>query len=189
METLPHNTTKKGYRRHAESVKTKISLCLCPMFIIVLYFSRLMPSSTCSTLCKGCSSRPSMPSQQRTNSTSWSSTNWWPGRSFFSESTVAAAAAHSLMSRFHVKHIDMSQKEKHRCRWWNEWRSQVPAGFACLFTDALSWLPRTLNRPEPSLMLFVTPVLFPLWQFKMSAVKTSRGGYQASTYPSRPFEF
>lgn len=36
----------------------------------------------------------------------------------FSESTVAAAAAaaHSLMSRFHVKHVDMSQKEKHRCK-------------------------------------------------------------------------
>lgn len=45
-----------------------------------MYLSRSMPSSTCSTSCKVCSSRPSTPLRQRISSIRWSSTNWWPGQ-------------------------------------------------------------------------------------------------------------
>lgn len=42
---------------------------------------RSTPSSTCSTLCRPCSSRPSTPSPPRTSTTSKSCTSSWPGES------------------------------------------------------------------------------------------------------------
>ena len=52
---------------HAEWLPVPLSRC------------RSMPSSTCSTLFKPCSSKPSTPSPARTSSTSRSCTSLWPG--------------------------------------------------------------------------------------------------------------
>lgn len=46
---------------------------------VPLSCSRSMLSSTCSTSCRPCSSKPSMPSPPRTSSTSRSCTSSWPG--------------------------------------------------------------------------------------------------------------
>ena len=47
-------------------------------------------------------------------------------------------------------------------------------GSAIVHAQSLTWFTGTL-RAGPSLMLFVTPVLFMLWQVKMSAVKRVNG--------------
>lgn len=44
-------------------------------------------------------------------------------------------------------------------------------GAGIVAAGSLSWLTGTLIETEPSLMKFVSPVLFLLWQDKMSAVK------------------
>lgn len=48
-------------------------------FPVPLSCYRSMPSSTCSTLFRPCSSKPSTPSPPRTSSTSRSCTSLWPG--------------------------------------------------------------------------------------------------------------
>lgn len=85
-------------------------------FIFVWCLSRSMPSSTCSTLCKECNNKPSTPSQLRTNSISWSSTNSWPGLPF---SPSAVAAAHHCF--LHREYFRVSVGGKKAQVWMIKW--------------------------------------------------------------------